>query len=605
MPTARPARPSSNVTFSGISGTLVDAPMVITNAVNVYGNPLGTNIIGSEGVATGSTGGAAVTVLKETGNEFEVNPPASVNIYNSGTALNSDEPAVAMEGSGDFVITWRQEVPQQLAPKDITDIYFRRYAPMGITTASVPGEQYSDVVGNLPNNPYFTGVRALAAPTQQLTLHFNPVTVGPYTGTFELLVGTGATAPISFSSADLPTSAANIQAALVSLGYTGTLVTVVGETSAATYGFNITLNGAAGNTGIPPIQYVGGMPSTVAFSNSATAASTSQQLTFNAALVPVQQFTELTVGTVTTAPIYFDSTNPANTAAAIKTALVNAGFAGANVLVDAATTATDFIFDVSFFNPHAPIGIALNMAVTSSPTVVAVPTSTATTALRVRDHRPLHPASGPRLQQPAVRSGCGDGPRGAVRHHLGQLGPGPELVQQHLHGGYDENGNEVAFVGTVGNSTLTNYDYAPDVAMGDDGMVVVTYSGNRGLECRQRDYGRHVGLRPRVQRPVGAALELGERGPRRRQHHFHGRARQLRRRLGRLSGTDPNGYNPTSQILGAEYQLENYTRRAAHRRPPPACRWRNPCSCGPFSASTAKHEYRLDAHLAAGPKRQY
>ena len=152
-----------DVTFSGISGTLVDAPIVITNAVNVYGNALGTKIIGGEGVPTGSTG-ASVTVLKASGNEYQVNAPQAIDVYNSGTALNSDQPAVAMDGSGNFVVAWREEIPQQLAPKDITDIYFRRYAPMGITTANVPGEQFSDVVGNLTSEPYFTGIRALAAP---------------------------------------------------------------------------------------------------------------------------------------------------------------------------------------------------------------------------------------------------------------------------------------------------------------------------------------------------------------------------------------------------------------------------------------------------------
>ena len=92
-----------DVTFGGISGTLVDAPMVITNAVNVYGNALGSTIVSGEGVPTGSTA-ASVTVIKESGNEFQVNPPEAVNIFNSGTALNSDQPAVAMDGSGNFMI---------------------------------------------------------------------------------------------------------------------------------------------------------------------------------------------------------------------------------------------------------------------------------------------------------------------------------------------------------------------------------------------------------------------------------------------------------------------------------------------------------------------
>ena len=74
-----------------------------------------------------------------------------------------------MDGSGDFVITWREQVSQEVAPKDVTDIYFRRYAPTGLTASysnvAVPGTVTSDVAGTCP----FTGVRLLANPTQQLT----------------------------------------------------------------------------------------------------------------------------------------------------------------------------------------------------------------------------------------------------------------------------------------------------------------------------------------------------------------------------------------------------------------------------------------------------
>ncbi len=422
----------------------------------------------------------------------------------------------------------------------------------------MPGEQFSDVIGNLTGEPYFTGVRALAAPTQRLTFQFNPILVGPYTGTFELLVGSGATAPISFSSADLPTSAANIQAALVSLGYTGTLVTVVGETSAATYGFNITLDGAAGESGLPPIQYVGGVPSTVAFSNSATAASTSQQLTFNAALVPVQQFTELTVGTVTTAPIYFDSTNPANTAAAIKTALVNAGFAGANVLVDAATTATDFIFDVSFFNPHAPIGIALNMAVTSSPTVVAVPTSTATTALQFATTDPYTQQADPDYSNPQYDPSVAMGPEGQFVIVWSNLGQDLSWFNNVSMERYDENGNGLAFVGSVGNSGPTNYDFFPDVAMGDDGMVVVTYTETadaavlNGISAADTVFVRGYNAQSA---PLWDSYDVGGGGESSismdEQDNFVVS-------WDVAGGTDPLGFNGEDQILGAEYQLESY-----------------------------------------------
>lgn len=41
---------------------------------------------------------------------------------------------------------------------------------------------------------------------------------------------------------------------------------------------------------------------------------------------------------------------------------------------------------------------------------------------------------------------------------------------------FDKNGNPVAYVGSVNNGALTNLDFQPDVAMGDDGNVVVTWS---------------------------------------------------------------------------------------------------------------------------------
>ena len=65
MPTARASTTEFDVDLrAAFPGRWSTAPMVITNAVNVYGNALGTNIIGSEGVPTGSTGGSSVTVIK-------------------------------------------------------------------------------------------------------------------------------------------------------------------------------------------------------------------------------------------------------------------------------------------------------------------------------------------------------------------------------------------------------------------------------------------------------------------------------------------------------------------------------------------------------------
>ncbi len=41
-----------------------------------------------------------------------------------------------MDGSGDFVISWTADVSQELAPKDVSDIDFRMYTPVGVTATS-------------------------------------------------------------------------------------------------------------------------------------------------------------------------------------------------------------------------------------------------------------------------------------------------------------------------------------------------------------------------------------------------------------------------------------------------------------------------------------
>ena len=106
-----------------------------------------------------------------------------------------------MDGSGDFVITWTEQIAQEMAPKDITDIYFRRYAPVGVTDSfsgtAVPGAVVSDLVtpGEATTDPAeylaqsFTGVRLLTNPTQVVA--FTSTTSAASSGHIRVASGIG------------------------------------------------------------------------------------------------------------------------------------------------------------------------------------------------------------------------------------------------------------------------------------------------------------------------------------------------------------------------------------------------------------------------------
>ena len=270
-----------DVTFTGVSGAQSKAAMVVTNAADENGVGIGFTTYNTDasagmiGIPTGSTA-SQVSILKESGNEFQVNPQQPTSIYNQTTQpLNSDQPAVSMNGSGNFVIAWREAVSPSLAPKDVTDIYFQQYEPTGMIDSFnpgtyVPGEVTSDIVtsGEATTDPAeyaaqaFTGVRLLPNPTvsqvQQIT--FGAAISGT---TFQLELGSVLTGTITFAllpgstQPDLPTTASNIQNALVSAGFTGATVAVVTPSvqtvTPTSYTFRVTF---AVGTDQAPIQYV-------------------------------------------------------------------------------------------------------------------------------------------------------------------------------------------------------------------------------------------------------------------------------------------------------------------------------------------------------------
>ena len=154
-------------------------------------------------------------------------------------------------------------------------------------------------------------------------------------------------------------------------------VTVSGVLSGETFNFTVTFSNLTAN--YPSIQYVGALPAAVVFANSVAAPAATQQLTFDTTNVPANVAAngtfELQVGTVTTTAIYFDSTNPTNTATNIQNALVAAGFAGATV--SPVSTVNPFSFSVTFTSSKPVIQFV------ASPTLPATSTFAETTTTQV------------------------------------------------------------------------------------------------------------------------------------------------------------------------------------------------------------------------------
>ena len=106
---------------------------------------------------------------------------------------------------------------------------------------------------------------------------YNQSTYANLSGTFELQVGSTTTAAITFDSSNPTATAANIQSALVSAGFSGATVSVDSTKTAPDYGFNVTF--AASES---PIAYVAtATPLEVNFANSVSAAAATQELTFS------------------------------------------------------------------------------------------------------------------------------------------------------------------------------------------------------------------------------------------------------------------------------------------------------------------------------------
>ena len=425
------------------------------------------------------------TILKQSGNEFEVNPPQPNSVYTQGLqTLVSDQPAVAMDGSGGFVITWREQVPQQLAPKNITDIYFRRYLPTGQTLsfsdAAVTGEVASDIANYQQ---------------QQLTFYSTAAAGTAVSGMFELQVGPSGspTAEIPFNgtnSTGLVATATAIQTAL-DVDFPGTTVSWdAADSSSSHFAFDVAFG--AGEGVDSPIEYgvPYGLPTTVPATCRVTAlqsytgvrllASPNQELTFTAtaASVPLEGSFQLQVGASTTTAIAFDSNNLSATASNIQSALLAEGYAGVTVTVAASTNPGVYNFNVLFTGLGSGVDV---------PAILYVPGALAATVAigypDGNDNGALPNTTDPYTQQanvdytnPQLNPAVAMDPYGDFVIVWANQGQDLSWFNNISMDRYDKNGNLVGYVGSVNNGTFTNIDYSPDVAIGNDGNVVVTWS---------------------------------------------------------------------------------------------------------------------------------
>ena len=447
-----------------------------------------------------------------------------------------------MDGSGNFTIAWRRGSPAAIGAEG----HYRYLLPPLRADGHHDRQRARRAIQRRRGQPdqraFYTGVRALAAPTQLLTLEFNPTIVGPYAGTFELLVGSAVTTPISFSSADLPTSAANIESALVNLGYAGTLVTVVGESTSTTFGFDISLNGATANMACRPSRtwgpcLLGGV----------------LQFGHRGVHEPATDVQRLT-------PSHHQFTGAVGGSGDHRSDLLRQHEPSQHGRRDAdgAGECRLYLRDrrpwtprrprlLSFSTspsatPDAPIAMALNLATVSSPTILALPTTAVSFATQFAESDPYTQQADPDYTNPQYDPAVAMGPNGQFVIAWANLGQDLSWFNNISMQRYDENGNAVSFVGAVGNAAPTNYDYDPGLAMGQDGDVVVTYSETADAERHQRDYGRQEVFARAFNAQVGAALELVFRGRGRPQHHLHGRSRRLRSLVGSPWGNRPQRF---------------------------------------------------------------
>ncbi len=189
-----------------------------------------------------------VKTMKQSSAEFRVNPPDPVNpVTGEPEPLDQRNPAIAMDADGDFVITWESDVPDSVNFGSVSDIFARRFSPMGIV------DDPSSVRGFVTQ-----GVRSWVNDVQVLT--FDPNLAGPLVGTFKIQIPNWLTGelvtsdPIPFDSRTLGKVVTDIQANLVMAGYSGARVRQISGVDP--YQFEITFGGRQAGLDVPQIAIV-------------------------------------------------------------------------------------------------------------------------------------------------------------------------------------------------------------------------------------------------------------------------------------------------------------------------------------------------------------
>jgi subtilisin-like proprotein convertase family protein len=235
-----------DVTFVGESAKKDHPEMKLVAAVDAFNSS--TDAYGTAYIAEPGVG---VITLKQTSEEFRVNPEEPNDRFTPvPDKYQQTRPAVAMDADGDFVITWQSEVPNSVNFGSVTDVFARRFSPIGIQVDS------SSIRGFVT-----PGVRAWVDDTQILTIDaFQP---GALVGKFQLNINGSTTEPINFDSNRLTDVVAEITARLTDLGYPGVEVKIL--SGVGPYAFEIHFGGPSGGVDQPLIQYepvlVNGQPS--------------------------------------------------------------------------------------------------------------------------------------------------------------------------------------------------------------------------------------------------------------------------------------------------------------------------------------------------------
>ncbi|MGQ9562429.1 MAG: hypothetical protein ACUVQG_00745, partial [Thermogutta sp.] len=209
-----------DIRFIGDSGKQ-DHPELIISAVT---DELGNSLLPSPE--------ATVTTLKQSSPEFRVNPEEPDDPFTPGPdKFNQTDPAVAMDADGEFVIVWKSEVPDSVAYASVSDIFARRFRPVGVANLGVSQFVVDMDADGTPETP-IDGILPLVSPLKTITqtLTIDAFLPGAVTGQFRLNLAGRQTEDITFDSTQLATTAANIQGALVMEGFQDVTVQVVSST---------------------------------------------------------------------------------------------------------------------------------------------------------------------------------------------------------------------------------------------------------------------------------------------------------------------------------------------------------------------------------------